>query len=211
MTGVEVIRRLVSTPLGMFDLIAVIVVVLCVAVIAMAIIVNFMEANRRPVVREKRSIVETGTMTLFFVFYYLAARLHIGALPQPTAAIHVVLVSLGTATILLGTIVNVRGRQTLGSNWANQIKMYENQTLVRTGPYRYVRHPLYASLIWAFFGGSILYLNWACFLLTLCIFLPFMTWRARQEEALLMRTFPEYEHYRETTGMFFPKLLGFHR
>jgi len=125
--------------------------------------------------------------------------------------VHVTVACFSLAVIIFGTVVNIWGRMALGHNWANQIKMYENQKIVHSGPYAFIRHPLYASLIWMFLAGSFLYFNWLLFLLTICVFVPFMTWRARQEETLLEETFPVYRKYWRMTGMFFPKLLRFHR
>ncbi|MDD5054733.1 MAG: isoprenylcysteine carboxylmethyltransferase family protein [Candidatus Peribacteraceae bacterium] len=203
-------RRLFETPLGAFDAVASIIVVLCVAAIFIAIICNFAEANTHAVRKERRSVVETGTMTLFFIIYYLVARFQIGALHPQSVPLHITLVSLSIAVLILGTFVNIRGRTSLGHNWANQIRMYDDQSIVHSGPYAFVRHPLYASLIWMFFAGSVMYVNWLLFLLTACVFVPFMTWRARQEEGMLEETFPEYGAYRKATGMFFPKLLRSH-
>lgn len=203
-------RRLITTPLGIFDIVTTTIVVLCVTAIFIAVFVNFASSNAQHVQKERRSIVETGTMTAFFLVYYLCARFRIGALPPPSLAFHISLACFSAIIIIFGTFVNILGRVILGHNWANQIKMYDNQTFVRSGPYSLVRHPLYASLIWMFFAGSFLYFNWILFLLTTGIFLPFMTWRARQEEGLLEERFPGYGEYRKTTGMFFPKLLRFH-
>jgi len=69
-----------------------------------------------------------------------------------------------------------------------------------------VRHPLYASIMLMLFGGSIAYRNWLSAVLTAFVFIPFMYYRAKQEETLLQEEFTEYEEYKNTTGMFFPKL-----
>ncbi|ALM09526.1 MAG: isoprenylcysteine carboxyl methyltransferase [Candidatus Peribacter riflensis] len=210
MTQMALLRRLAATPLGIFDIVMTTIVLLCVVAIFVAVILNFAGSNTQHVRKERRSIVETGTMTAFFLVYYLCARFQVGALPPPPVALHISIACLSLVVIVGGTLVNIWGRVALGHNWANQIKMYENQTFIHSGPYSFVRHPLYASLVWMFFAGSFLYFNWLLFLLTVVIFLPFMTWRARQEEMLLEEQFPGYSKYRKITGMFFPKLLRFH-
>lgn len=98
------------------------------------------------------------------------------------------------------------GRFRLGSNWANQVKIYKNQTLVTHGPYGFVRHPLYASLILMFYGGCLVYPNYLAFLANTLIFIPFMYYRAKQEEILLSKTFKEYKKYQKEVGMLFPKI-----
>jgi protein-S-isoprenylcysteine O-methyltransferase Ste14 len=116
-----------------------------------------------------------------------------------------VMILLGLAAIALGCIVNIKGRMNLGGNWANQIRIYKDQTLVTHGVYKIVRHPLYASLIWMFYGACLVYQNGAAFAANTLIFIPFMYYRAKQEEAMLCKRFINYETYRQKTGMFFPK------
>jgi protein-S-isoprenylcysteine O-methyltransferase Ste14 len=107
--------------------------------------------------------------------------------------------------IIVGCIINILGRFRLGGNWANQVKIYKDQTLVTKAVYGIVRHPLYASLIWMFYGASLVYLNYAAFLANSLLFIPFMYYRAKQEETLLAKEFKGYNKYRENVGMFFPK------
>lgn len=108
--------------------------------------------------------------------------------------------------IVIGTVINIIGRIQLKSNWANHIKIYKNHSLINRGIYKVVRHPLYASIMLMLFGGSIAYRNWLSAVLTAFVFIPFMYYRAKQEETLLQEEFTEYEEYKNTTGMFFPKL-----
>ena len=78
--------------------------------------------------------------------------------------------------------------------------------IVQDGPYRFVRHPLYASLLWMFLGASAAYLNWLAALETLLVFLPAMTYRAALEERALEGRFGEaYAAYRARTPRFFPR------
>ncbi|OGS28214.1 MAG: hypothetical protein A2297_01895 [Elusimicrobia bacterium RIFOXYB2_FULL_48_7] len=197
----------VSSPLAVFGLIAQIIIVLCVFAIIIAIMINFTESKKEKDTRhEKKSIVETGTMFLFFaVYYYLTAK-NIGCFNVPGITARITLISIGLLLIVAGSIVNIKGRVALAGNWANQIRVYKDQTFVREGMYRYVRHPLYASLIWMFYGGSLVYQNYASFLATTLVFIPFMRYRANQEEELLKKYFSEYETYQKEVGMFFPKL-----
>jgi protein-S-isoprenylcysteine O-methyltransferase Ste14 len=77
--------------------------------------------------------------------------------------------------------------------------------MIQKGMYRFVRHPLYASIIWMFFGASFVYMNYAALLANVCVFIPAMYYRAKQEERLLAQEFPEYQAYQKAVGMFFPK------
>ena len=144
-------------------------------------------------------------MFLFFLFYYFLLRQGIGMIRMDNLTLKIVLTVFGLLLLIIGCITNVMGRFALGKNWANQIKIYKDQTLVKTGVYSIVRHPLYASLIWMFYGGSLVFMNYAGFLANTFIFIPFMYYRAKQEEKLLSKTFKDYEKYKKEVGMFFPR------
>jgi protein-S-isoprenylcysteine O-methyltransferase Ste14 len=178
------------------------VITLSVVAVFVAILVDFINYNHKNAVKKaKRSIVATGSMIGFYFVYYLVLRYHLGSLNF--ANINVALI--GTTLIVLGAIANIAGRVQLKGNWANHIKIYDGHSLVNRGVYKIVRHPLYASIMLMLFGGSIAYKNWLSAALTAFVFVPFMYYRAKQEEELLQEEFAEYENYKKTTGMFFPK------
>jgi protein-S-isoprenylcysteine O-methyltransferase Ste14 len=174
--------------------------------IAIAVIIDFLEFHSQSnTKKQKRSPVETGSMTLFFILFYLSIRFNIGQILFKENLSIWIISAICWIIILTGVYFNVSGRMKLGNNWANQIKIYKNHTLVQQGVYRIVKHPLYASLIWIFFACAILYQNYIAFLLNLFIFLPMMYYRAKQEEKLLSEQFKNYKTYQKEVGMFFPK------
>lgn len=193
-------------PPDTFHRAACLVIGLAVAAVFAAVFLNFWRCSRpQGVKQERRSLVATGTMTLFFAAFTLLIHYRIGALPLPPAPFRLAAGIPGLALVVLGCAVNLLGRLRLGANWANQATIYTDQKLVVSGIYGWVRHPLYASLIWMFFGACLVFPNLAAFLATALVFVPFMYRRARLEELLLAREFPEYAGYQRRTGMFFPK------
>lgn len=198
----DIINQQIAT-IGIFDYIISKVITLCVIVLFIFIYKNFKQARRdTDVKKEKRSIVATGTMTMFFVVVWYVIVARIGAV-EVSKDVHYVLGCLGTLIVIFGTAVNIMGRYRLGANWGNHVRIYSGHTLVTTGVYSLVRHPLYASIIWMFYGASLVYNNWLAAVLTTVIFVPFMYYRAKQEEKLLAETFgAEYEEYRKRVGMF---------
>lgn len=178
----------------------------CVLIIFLAIFIDFLLlSGQKGVKKEKKSIVETGTMTIFFVGYYFLLMPRWATFPVVSIFIKHSLMITGTAMIVLGCIINVLGRVYLGNNWANHIKIYDQHRLIIRGPYRLVRHPLYASIMLMFYGGVLLFRNYVDFITVSLIFIPFMYYRAKQEEKLLLLTFDEYASYQKKVGMFFPK------
>ena len=176
-------------------------------VVIVAIIIDFIEFHpRKNEKKKKKSIVETGSMFLFFFIYSNLIRFGIGNFEIKNVNLRLIMLIFGTFLIVFGAYFNVKGRFNLGKNWSNQIKIYKDHTLVTSGLYSIVRHPLYASLIWMFYGGSLAYSNYMCFLINTFVFVPFMYYRAKQEEKLLKEEFKNYKEYQNNVGMFFPNL-----
>ena len=199
---------LINTPGQIASLVSSIIVMFCTFITFIAVLIDFSEfQERKETKKEKKSIVETGTMILFFFLFYALIRLGVGRFIAMFPALKISLEAIGSLILLIGCFVNVRGRFNLGKNWSNQIKIYKDHNFISTGMYKFVRHPLYASIIWMFFGASIIYTNYAAFFANIIVFFPFMYYRAKQEEEMLLREFKEYKKYQTKVGMFFPKLL----
>ncbi|MEK6265684.1 MAG: isoprenylcysteine carboxylmethyltransferase family protein [Clostridium sp.] len=192
----------------MFSFVIQLTICICVLGLFVSILIDFTLYTRdEHIKKEKKSIVETGSMTLFLVAFYLILTTKIGIVPIYNNNLNHTIIIIGTLAIVSGCIMNIMGRFNLGSNWANHIKIYDEHTLVQSGMYKIVRHPLYASIMLMFYGAVLVYRNMLCFLAVTFIFIPFMYYRAKQEEILLIQTFSEYNDYIKRTGMFFPKIF----
>lgn len=166
----------------------------------LAVAANFLLARRSgPVARVRRSPVATLTMLAFFLLLYVLLRLRITSHPATRVELWA-----GILLVASGTGLGLWGRWSLGTNWGDQATLYRDQTLVATGAFRVVRHPLYASLVWMGAGAALVFGNPLALGAVLGIFVPMMVYRARLEEALLRERFPEYADYRRRTGMLFP-------
>jgi protein-S-isoprenylcysteine O-methyltransferase Ste14 len=114
---------------------------------------------------------------------------------------------LGAAVCVFGLLVTIWSRWTLGGNWSSEVAFKRGHELVRTGPYRFVRHPIYTGLLLMCLGTAIevgqLH-SWPGFLLLCAGF-----WiKLRQEEALLLRHFPdEYPAYRKQVKALVPFVI----
>lgn len=95
---------------------------------------------------------------------------------------------------------------TIGNNISPTEATRANHQLITSGPYRWIRHPLYTFGAIFFLALSVLTTLWwpALFLLPALVAL---IWRARFEEANLIARFgDEYRTYMQQTGRFLPKL-----
>jgi protein-S-isoprenylcysteine O-methyltransferase Ste14 len=188
----------------MFNVVADVVTALCVLAMLGAIAFNFLNTGKGRNFSERRSPVATASMAAFFILLYLTIRLRWSVLDRNGL---VFFRAFGLVLMVFGAGFNIWGRIYLKTNWADQVRIYDDQQLISTGPYRMVRHPLYASIIWMFFGAAMAYLNPLAAAETVLIFIPAMIYRSNLEEQALSETFgTAYSSYRKKTGRFFPKL-----
>ena len=131
------------------------------------------------------------------------ARLVPKVLTRRFIPVNPVLIWLGTALVALGLGVAVWARRDLGQNWSSNVVVKEDHALIRTGPYRRVRHPIYTGIILAFFGMALFIGEWRALLGTVCVFLSFLI-KSRAEEEQMRKIFPEYEQYRRETTALIP-------
>jgi protein-S-isoprenylcysteine O-methyltransferase Ste14 len=61
----------------------------------------------------------------------------------------------GVVLLALGLAFTVWARRHLGRNWSATVTLKEGHQLIRTGPYRWVRHPIYTGLLIALLGSAI--------------------------------------------------------
>ena len=105
-----------------------------------------------------------------------------------------------TVLILIGTLGAVVALAQLGRSFSI---MAETRKLVTSGPYRFVRHPLYLTEEIAMLGIFIQFASvWSALILTLQIICQLR--RMDNEEEVLTSQFLEYAVYRQTTARLIP-------
>jgi protein-S-isoprenylcysteine O-methyltransferase Ste14 len=113
---------------------------------------------------------------------------------------------LGVALVVLGYAATLWCYAALGNTWRIGINPKETTTLVRRGPYRQVRHPIYLFQIVMLAGAALLLPTPTSFFVLalhcLCALI-----KAADEEKYLATVHGEaYRDYRNRTGRWFPKL-----
>jgi protein-S-isoprenylcysteine O-methyltransferase Ste14 len=113
----------------------------------------------------------------------------------------------GAVICVCGMIFTIWARQTLAGNWSSDVTFKRDHELVRRGPYRFVRHPIYTGLLVMFAGTTMFIGQLRCF-----IGLPLVTlgfWiKLRQEERMMARHFPEaYPNYRREVKALIPFVI----
>lgn len=100
------------------------------------------------------------------------------------------------------------GLRTLGAMFAPStgfgVRLHAEHRLITTGPYAFVRHPMYLGVITAGIGGLLLYRTWAMLLFAVAMF--GLTIRARREESTLAAEFgAAWEAYRRRVPAWLPR------
>ena len=109
---------------------------------------------------------------------------------------------------IAGMLFAVWARVYLGRNWSSAPMIREHHELIRSGPYRLVRHPIYTGILLAMLG-TLLANGKVRGVLALLLVWVGWTIKSRMEEEFMLRTFgAQYEEYRRTTGALIPKLHG---
>lgn len=105
------------------------------------------------------------------------------------APVNPALAGIGIAIMLSGMAFLVWARESLGRNWSQTVSAKQEHELVTSGPYRYVRHPMYTGGMAACIGSATAVGDGFVFLLILlgAIFL----WRVGAEDRLLAQQFPD--------------------
>jgi protein-S-isoprenylcysteine O-methyltransferase Ste14 len=98
-------------------------------------------------------------------------------------------------------------QQALGSNFATTLHVRDEHTLVTSGPYRWVRHPMYTLFFLQAAGLLLLTRNLfigGVYLLALTLIV--VTRTPNEERTMLAKFGEHYQAYMQSTGRFLPKL-----
>jgi protein-S-isoprenylcysteine O-methyltransferase Ste14 len=112
---------------------------------------------------------------------------------------------IGMLLTIGGLGFTVWARIHLGQFWSARVGLKENHELIQSGPYAWVRHPIYSGLLMAVIGSAVVVGEYRALLAVALVWMGLML-KARREEKLLSQTFGEaFAHYRERTGALVPR------
>jgi protein-S-isoprenylcysteine O-methyltransferase Ste14 len=130
------------------------------------------------------------------VYLIFAKQIGIPWLDRQLFSMTVPIVLAGLLVVLMGVVFSIWARLMLGDNWSNRVTVKENHTLVRSGPYRIVRHPIYSGILLGMLGSALQRGEVRSFVgVTIC---GFSFWlKTRAEEQFMVQIFgEEYLQYR---------------
>ena len=117
------------------------------------------------------------------------------------------IMSAGLAVQIAGLAVAIWARRHLGTNWSGRISIMAGHEIVRSGPYRVLRHPIYTGILAMYIGLALVTGEWLALIgLGLAGFAYCR--KIRLEEAALDTAFgPDYAAYRRETWALVPGLF----
>ena len=115
--------------------------------------------------------------------------------------------TVGLGLEMAGLGLAIWARRHLGRNWSGEITIKDEHQLIKTGPYKYLRHPIYTGLLMMYAGLTVATGEWLGIIGLVVAVVA--SWRkTRVEEATLGGAFgPEYDTYRTDTWAIVPGIF----
>jgi protein-S-isoprenylcysteine O-methyltransferase Ste14 len=115
--------------------------------------------------------------------------------------------AIGMATVVVGFIIRIYSIRTLQQYFTYSVARVENQKIISTGLYKFIRHPGYLGQFIIFMGISISISNWLSILLMMIPVTLGYLYRIKVEEKFMTDQFGEsYQHYQDRTKRIIPLL-----
>jgi protein-S-isoprenylcysteine O-methyltransferase Ste14 len=114
---------------------------------------------------------------------------------------------VGLFITVAGLLFAIWARVHLGKNWSGMPTIRKDHTIIRTGPYRFVRHPIYAGILIGLTGTAIGIGYLIVFFCVILIFGLFVI-KFRMEETFLLEEFgEEYARYKREVKALIPYVI----
>jgi len=145
-----------------------------------------------------KDFIFVGVQLLLFVAYVFDVDLWEFDIPGPIEIGSLITAVVGAVVILLAFIK-------LNTNLSPFPSPKTNAELIRSGVYKYVRHPIYSGILIVLFSYGLYTTSSYKLSITIILYALFY-FKSAYEEARLEEMFTDYRSYKKSTGRFFPKI-----
>ena len=146
------------------------------------------------------TIIKSKDYTYYLIYGSYLALLIGGVLVILREEYRLPLTIAGFVVILLSIVINLMARQELARNWSPLAGTNTEQSLIKTGIYAYIRHPIYTSALLLSLGFALIVSSpWGLALFILAL-IAFVVRINAEEKALLAKFGVEYQEYAQKTG-----------
>ncbi|HMY46760.1 MAG TPA: isoprenylcysteine carboxylmethyltransferase family protein [Leptospiraceae bacterium] len=166
--------------------------------------------NQKHKKRRVHFLRESFLVTLVAVCWWGSTGLYVftNFLENGSFHLHTIARIAGGCIMFASIVYFWRVHSFLGKHWSPVLEIEHEHTIIETGPFRTVRHPMYSAIIVSILSQGLLTANLFVLIPSLVSFL-FLCWiRIPAEEKMLEEEFgEEYAKYKSRTWIFFPWVL----
>jgi protein-S-isoprenylcysteine O-methyltransferase Ste14 len=155
-------------------------------------------------IRGWRWYVPAGLLPVEWLLPPILIALRVGEIEAGWLPVRVV----GLAVGLAGAVLLVWASVVLGRLTIHEAAVREDHALIASGPYRFVRHPVYAGYLALLLGSGVAALNVSVLLIWPVSLVGILIQAASEEQVLRERFGHDYERYLRQTGRLAPRVWG---
>lgn len=137
----------------------------------------------------------------------IAGVFNLGILPSEYLENYLLLRFIGLGFFILFSWIQIWAYRSLGNFYAQDIVILKEHQLIKTGLYRYIRHPQYVSQLLSDLGAGLALMSYLVIPVIVLVEIPLFFLRAKEEERILTKHFKEeYPVYKKQSGFMLPFL-----
>lgn len=146
-------------------------------------------------------------LPVFAAFFLLFNdNIHFGWLGSRIIPRSIWVEALAVLLTATGIAFAIWARFYIGENWSSAVSIKVGHQLIRTGPYSWVRHPIYSGLLLAMIGSALARREPRGLIAFVLLWLGFWI-KSRMEEGFMHKAFgSEYQEYSRSTGALIPRM-----
>ena len=161
--------------------------------------------TKKTAVGERSSLRVVRLSILAFMLVLLLTRwLRIGRLAWRFVPDRAGIAWAGVVVTALGVALAIWARWHLGRNWSDKVVLKVDHELIRSGPYAYLRHPIYTGVLVAVAGTALAVGEWHAVLAFALLFTHYYVKAMREEKILTDKFGEEFIQHKQRTGFFLP-------
>jgi protein-S-isoprenylcysteine O-methyltransferase Ste14 len=135
----------------------------------------------------------------------IAGVFNLGVLPSEYLENYLLLRFIGLGFFILFSWIQIWAYRLLGNFYAQDIVILKEHQLIKSGLYRYIRHPQYASQLLSDLGAGLALMSYLVIPIVVLVEIPLFFLRAKEEEKILAKHFKEeYPVYKKQSGFMLP-------
>jgi protein-S-isoprenylcysteine O-methyltransferase Ste14 len=159
------------------------------------------------IIKKCRTPLEMGLLVLMWLGGVILPVLWV-VTPMLSVAdygLHPVPFAIGVLVFSAGLWLFHRSHEDLSTNWSVSLDVRENHTLITSGVYRRIRHPMYAAIFLQAVGQALFVPNWIAGPFSLGAFVLMFCCRVGPEERMMLEHFGgEYQNYQRSSKRLIP-------